>query len=161
LGEWAAVVTGATRGIGRAVARELQRLGMRLVLTGRSEGLLSGICAELGAAGPVADIKGPHVPEQLRRMALERHGRCDVVINNAGAIEVGPIDSIDIEKACAMVRVNVEAAYRVSDTFVRHFAKAGFGHLIDVSSVMGPRCARRTCAHPPAHDPARSASRLT
>jgi len=138
-GNRVAVVTGATSGIGLAVARELRQLGMRLVLTGRSAERLSRTCAELGAEMVVADIADPTVPELLLRTALERFQRCDVVINNAGTIEVGPIASIDIDKVCAMVRVNVEAAYRVAYTFIRHFAKENHGHVINMSSVMGTK----------------------
>jgi NADP-dependent 3-hydroxy acid dehydrogenase YdfG len=138
-GNRVAVVTGATSGIGLAVARELRRLGIRLVLTGRSAEGLGRACAELEAAMLVADITDPAVPELLLRAALERFGRCDVVINSAGAIEVGPIASIDIDKVCAMVRVNVEAAYRVAYTFIRHFARENSGYLINMSSVMGTK----------------------
>ena len=75
IGNRVAVVTGATSGIGLAVARELRQLGMRLVLTGRSAERLSPICTELGAEMLVADIADPAVPELLLRTALERLGR--------------------------------------------------------------------------------------
>ena len=134
-----AVVTGASSGIGLAVAKELHALGLRLVLTARSEERLSPICSELQAQALVADITDATVPQRLLATALERFGRCDVVINNAGSIEVGPIESIDVDKVCSMVRVNVEAAFRVAYTFIKHFAKQGRGHLINVSSVMGTK----------------------
>ena len=134
-----AVVTGASSGIGLAIAKELRALGFRLVLTARSAQRLSPLCSELGAEGLVADITDATVPQRLLATALERFGRCDVVINNAGAIEVGPIGSIDIDEVCSMVRVNVEAAFRVAYTFIRHFAQQGHGHLINVSSVMGTK----------------------
>lgn len=60
-------------------------------------------------------------------------------MNNAGTLEIGPIDTIDIDKVCTMVRVNVEAAYRVAYTFVRHFARQGHGHLLNMSSVPGTK----------------------
>ena len=134
-----AVVTGASSGIGLAVAKELRALGLQLVLTARAEERLRAICSDLGAQGLVADITDATVPQRLLATALERFGRCDVVINNAGSIEVGPIESIDIDKVCSMVRVNVEAAFRVAYTFIRHFAKQGRGHVINVSSVMGTK----------------------
>ena len=139
LTEQVAVVTGASSGIGLAVARELRALGLRLVLTARSDDRLNEISGELGAATLAADITGSTVPEGLLATALARYGRCDVVVNNAGAIEVGPIESIDIDKVCSMVRVNVEAAYRVAYTFIRHFVEQGFGHVINASSVMGTK----------------------
>lgn len=134
-----AVVTGASSGIGLAIARELRALGLRVLLTARSCERLGQICAEIGAEPLVADITDPQVPGRLLAEALGRFGRCDLVINNAGAIEVGPIGSIDIDRVCAMVRVNVEAAYRVAYTFIRHFAAQGSGHLINITSVMGTK----------------------
>jgi len=134
-----AVVTGASSGIGMGIAKELRSLGLQLVLTARSGERLRPICAELQAEGVVADITDAAVPQRLLATALERFGRCDVVINNAGSIEVGPIESIDVDKVCSMVRVNVEAAFRVAYTFLKQFVKQGQGHVINVSSVMGTK----------------------
>ncbi|MGC8519581.1 MAG: SDR family NAD(P)-dependent oxidoreductase [Steroidobacteraceae bacterium] len=108
--------------------RELRALGLRVLLNAPSSERLGQICAELGAEPLVADITDPLVPGRLLTEARGRFGRCDLVINNAGATEVGPIGSIDIDRVCAMVRVNVEAAYRVAYTFIRHFVAQGSGH---------------------------------
>jgi NADP-dependent 3-hydroxy acid dehydrogenase YdfG len=54
-------------------------------------------------------------------------------------IEAGSIDSINIDKVCEMVRVNVEAAFRVAYTFLRHFVRQGHGHLLNMSSVLGTK----------------------
>jgi NADP-dependent 3-hydroxy acid dehydrogenase YdfG len=134
-----AVVTGASSGIGLATARELRSQGMQLVLTARSEDRLAPVRGELQAAGVAGDITEPGLPAKLLDLALSAHGSCDVVLNNAGIIEVGSIDTIDIDKACEMVRVNVESAYRVAYTFVRHFVQQGCGHLINMSSVLGTK----------------------
>lgn len=134
-----AVVTGATSGIGRALAVKLGAHGMRLVLHGRSPERTAAVARELDAAFVVGDLVEPSTAERLLQAATERYGRCDVAVNNAGIIEVGPIESIDIAKVCAMVRVNVEAAFRVAYTFVRHFKARGRGDLINISSVMGTK----------------------
>lgn len=83
----ATVVTGASSGIGLAVARELHSLGLKLVLSARSEDRLGRISDRLAAAAVAADITEATVPDRLLAIALERYGRCAVVINNAGAIE--------------------------------------------------------------------------
>jgi NADP-dependent 3-hydroxy acid dehydrogenase YdfG len=135
--EKVAMVTAASSGIGLAIARELRSLGFRLVLTARREERLSRICAELQATALTGDVTDSALPQRPLDLALSTYGRFDVIVNNAGVIEVGPIASVDIEKICEMVQVNVEPAYRMAYTFVRHFLKQGHGHLINMSSVLG------------------------
>lgn len=134
-----AVITGASSGIGLAVARELHSHGMNLILSSRSESRLSSIKNELQATIVAGDITDRNLPKKLLDLADSMFGRCDVVLNNAGIIEVGPIDSVDIDKICEMVRVNIEAAYRVAYTFIRYFMAQGNGHLINMSSVLGTK----------------------
>ena len=136
--EHVAVVTGASSGIGAATARELSRAGMMLVLTARRRDTIANIAEELGRAVAIAgDILEPTLPQALIDEAIRRFGRCDVVLNNAGVMLTGDIETIDIEAVCHMVRVNVEAAYRVAYTALRHFKKVGAGHLVNTSSVLG------------------------
>jgi NADP-dependent 3-hydroxy acid dehydrogenase YdfG len=134
-----AVITGASSGIGLAVARGLHACGVQLVLTARRTERLASIAAELSSQAVVGDLTDPTMPAELLRVALARFGRCDVLVSNAGIIEVGPIESIDVERVCAMVRVNVEAAFRIAYTFLRHFRQQGSGHLVNISSVMGTK----------------------
>jgi len=135
-----AIVTGATSGIGRAVAINLHQAGMKLVLTGRRTNRLNELSETLGqAAYLVGDIVEPDVPKQLIRTAQSHFNRCDVIINNAGMIEVGEVPDIDIEKVCAMVRLNTEAAFRVIFTSCKYFLDNGGGHIINTSSVLGSR----------------------
>jgi NADP-dependent 3-hydroxy acid dehydrogenase YdfG len=134
-----AVITGASSGIGTAVARDLAEAGVRLVLTARSSERLSALAAELAAIPVAGDITDPHLPSHLLDRAVAAYGRCDIALNNAGCIEVGDIASVDIDKICSMVRVNVEAAYRVAYVFARHFVSRNEGRLINMSSVLGTK----------------------
>jgi len=134
-----AVVTGATSGIGEAVARAFCRENINLVIHGRDRKKLATIAGETDAEPVAGDITGPGMASKLRDAALDRYGRCDIVVNNAGLIETGTVEDIDIEKVCEMVRVNVEAAYRVAYTFVRHFKQQNSGYLVNISSVMGTK----------------------
>lgn len=135
-----AIITGATSGIGEALARALAARGMRLVLTGRREDRLAQVKAELAAVRVVAgDITDPHLPQELVDAALDTFGRLDVACNNAGLLEFGPIDTIDLDRMARMVRVNVEAAYRVAYTVMRHFKAQNRGHLVNTSSIAGTK----------------------
>ncbi len=135
-----AVLTGATGGIGRAIATTLSAAGWQLVLHGRSQEKLRALAAQCPSAVTMAaDIADPAVPAQLLSTALQHFGRCDLCINNAGILETGPIPTIDIDRVCHMVRINVEAAFRVAYTFVRHFTEQDSGHLVNISSVLGTK----------------------
>ncbi|MDQ3812870.1 MAG: SDR family oxidoreductase [Armatimonadota bacterium] len=135
-----AIITGASSGIGAAVARDLHAAGMKLVITARREERLLRLAGEhddiLCVAGDIAD---PELPANLVATAVDAFGRCDVVFNNAGILEVASLDKIDIERVCAMVRINVEAAFRMAYVAVQHFRSAGRGHLINTSSVLGTK----------------------
>lgn len=136
-----AAITGATGGIGRAVAKALSEAGWSLVLSARSATKLNALAAELGGQVVVVpgDIQDAAVPTAILSAAVETFGRCDMCCNNAGILEVGPIETIDIERVCEMVRVNVESAFRVTYVFLRHFLGEKTGHLINISSVLGKK----------------------
>lgn len=140
LQEKVAVVTGASSGIGAAVARELVGAGMKVVVSGRRGDRLNALCEELvEAVCYTGDITDPETPRQLINKAVTAFGACDVVFNNAGILETGPIDKVDIDRIAQMVRVNVEAAYRMAYTAIRYFVSNGHGHLINTSSVLGTK----------------------
>ncbi len=135
-----AIVTGASSGIGSAVARELSAAGMRLLLTARRRDRLEQLAAELGESRVLAaDVTDPALPDALLGAAVDAFGGCGVLVNNAGILEIGAVDSIDLDRMCRMVRVNVEAAFRLAYSAVRHFRQAGSGHLVNVSSVLGTK----------------------
>ncbi len=135
-----AIITGASSGIGEATARALAAEGMRLVLTARRADALEALARDLPSAISVpGDITDPELPATLISSALEAFGRCDVVFNNAGVMEVGTVESADVERICRMVRVNVEAAYRMAYVALRQFRRQGSGYLINVSSILGTK----------------------
>ncbi|HTB97854.1 MAG TPA: SDR family oxidoreductase [Terracidiphilus sp.] len=136
-----AVITGATGGIGSAIARSLSRAGYSLVLNAPSnEGLVSLATRLPGPSEIVAgNLRVESMPQTLLDAAMESFGRCDVCFNNGGLLEAGTIETIDIERICNMVRVNVEGAFRIAYTFLQHFVQQGFGHLVNTSSVLGPK----------------------
>jgi NADP-dependent 3-hydroxy acid dehydrogenase YdfG len=134
------VITGASSGIGEAVARELIGAGMKAVLTGRRTDRLQALTQELvGSVCLSCEITDPQTPMRLIDMAVDAFGSCDVVFNNAGILETGPIDKIDIDRVCEMVRINVEATFRLAYVAMKYFVSNGSGHLVNTSSVLGTK----------------------
>jgi NAD(P)-dependent dehydrogenase (short-subunit alcohol dehydrogenase family) len=102
LSEKIAIVTGASRGIGRAIALRLAREGAKVVLTARDQGLLESAAAEIQAAGASAvslalDLREPAAPAQLAQFAQSHFGGIDIVVNNAGATKRGDFLSLTDE----------------------------------------------------------------
>jgi len=144
-----AVITGASSGIGEGVAQVLADAGMRLVLTARREAVLQKLADQLQTDTAIApgDIAEASLPQTLIDTAVQQFGSCDVVFNNAGIMIVGSAAEIDLEAACHMVRVNVEAAYRLALTAMRHLVKQGGGYLINTSSILGTKVRQTTGAY--------------
>jgi NADP-dependent 3-hydroxy acid dehydrogenase YdfG len=144
-----AVITGASSGIGEGAARELADAGMKLVLTARRKKLLDKITAQLDTeiAVVAGDITDESLPQKLIDTAVEKFGSCDVVFNNAGIMIVGKAEEIDLEAVCRMVRINVEAVYRLAIIAMRHLIKQGGGYLINTSSILGLKVRQTTGAY--------------
>jgi len=136
-----AVITGATSGIGAEVAVALSAVGYRLVLSGRRTARLESLAAQTSTPTVIvtSDVREESTAETLLATALENFGRCDVCLNNSGVLEIGPIESVDIDRVCDMVRINVEAAFRVAYVFLKHFVQQKSGHLVNTSSVLGKK----------------------
>ena len=108
-----ALVTGGGTGIGRAVARELARTGARVAICGRREEPLTAVQEELGDAcvAVQADVREPAEVEALVERTLERFGRIDVLVNNAGGQFLAPAEEISLKGWRAVHRLAVDAAW--------------------------------------------------
>jgi NADP-dependent 3-hydroxy acid dehydrogenase YdfG len=144
-----AVITGASSGIGEGTARELARAGMKLVLTARRKEMLDKIASQLDTEVAVVagDIADESLPQTLIDTAVKKFGSCDLVFNNAGIMIVGSAVDIDIEDVTRMVRINVEAVYRLAILAMRHMVKQGGGYLINTSSILGTKVRQTTGAY--------------
>jgi NADP-dependent 3-hydroxy acid dehydrogenase YdfG len=135
-----AIITGASSGIGWAVAKDLDAAGMKLVLSARRGGRLETLAGSLTSAIAVpGDIGDAGLAQELIDAAVEAHGRLDVVFSNAGIMDTTPIEGADIDRLCANVRINLEAAVRMAYTALAVFKAQGSGHLITTSSILGTK----------------------
>lgn len=134
-----AVVTGASRGIGRAIVKRLAGEGMRVVAVARSREALESLARELpGSVIPAAaDIRDPEAVNGVRDLALERLGRVDILVNNAGLAHFGLIEDISPEQWDEMFDVNLKGAYLFCRAFVPHMKERRSGHIINIASVAG------------------------
>lgn len=132
-----AVITGASSGIGEAIAHDLSAAGCSLVLTARRSERLNALCSALpGPSVPLsAGIDDPATAQALLEMALQTYGRADILINNAGMLVSGSLDTIDLDGLLQMTRTNYDAVVRTSYVFARAFKQQASGSIINVSSV--------------------------
>jgi serine 3-dehydrogenase len=132
-----AVVTGASSGIGAAIVRALSEAGANVVITARRRGRLEELAASLPRSPVIldADISAPDTPGRLLSLARQHFGRVDVLVNNAGILAVGTIDTIDVDALAQMTRVNFDAVVRASYLFARVFKSQGSGAIVNVSSI--------------------------
>src|SRR3954469_4507910 len=133
------VITGASGGIGAALARELGKAGHRLVLAARRREELEAVAREAAedAIAVPTDVTQREEVERLRDRALEARGRIDVWVNNAGrgiSKRVMELTDADFDE---MMAVNVKSALYGMQAVVPHFQQRGSGHLINVSSFLG------------------------
>ena len=137
----AVLITGASSGIGAALARELASEGARLVLMARRRERLDALCTELAAAGARAVT---HVGDVTKRadldaavaLAVERYGRLDVAIANAGFGVVGPLAKLGVEDYRRQFETNVFAAIETSKACLAELVKTR-GRLVLIGSVAG------------------------
>jgi NAD(P)-dependent dehydrogenase (short-subunit alcohol dehydrogenase family) len=144
-----AVVTGAGRGIGRAHARLLAARGAGVVVndlggsmggTGADDGPASGAAAEIVAAGGVAvpdtsDVATPEGAQALVDAAVERFGRIDVLVNNAGIIRWAGFPEADQDNLDRHLAVHVGGSFNTARAAWPHMAEAGYGRIVMTTSA--------------------------
>jgi NAD(P)-dependent dehydrogenase (short-subunit alcohol dehydrogenase family) len=133
-----AIVTGASAGLGERFARVLHGAGAAVVLAARRVDRLEALAAELDGALPVAcDVAEDDDVDRLVDVALERHGRIDVLVNNAGV--GGPQPTLDepAEVFRRTVAVNLTGAFLMCQRVGRHMIEQGSGSIVNVVSMLG------------------------
>ncbi|HEX8297913.1 MAG TPA: SDR family NAD(P)-dependent oxidoreductase [Rubricoccaceae bacterium] len=134
-----AVVTGASEGIGRAIAAALIEAGAVVHGLARSKDRLAAVAADLGDrfVSVVCDVTDAAAVRAAIDAVAERHGRLDVLVSNAGVGRFGPVDALSDEDWTAQVDTNLSGVFYGTRAAVPHMKRAGRGHIVNVASVAG------------------------
>ena len=134
-----ALVTGATGGIGGSVARALHAQGATVALSGTRKEVLEALAAELGERAFVvpADLSSKESVEALVPAAEAAMGGVDILVNNAGLTRDGLFMRMKDEDWDLVLRVNLDAAFRLSRAAIRGMMKKRWGRIVTVTSVVG------------------------
>ena len=142
------IVTGASSGIGAATARALHAAGARPVLAARRADRLAGLSDELGGALAVpTDVTDPVQVYALVAATLDRHGRVDGLVNNAGASIQGPIADIDLAEYRRIFDLNVASLIGVTQAVLPAMRQQRFGRIVNISSGTTRRVATGSGAY--------------
>jgi NAD(P)-dependent dehydrogenase (short-subunit alcohol dehydrogenase family) len=135
------IVTGASSGLGEQLARSLCAAGAVPVLAARRTERLEALRSELGAVDVVTcDVTFEEDRERLLQAVIDRHGRIDGLVNNAGMGAAGPALKTPIETFARVLDVNLTAPFALSCAAARHMRGGGGGRaIVNVASVMGVR----------------------
>jgi 3-oxoacyl-[acyl-carrier protein] reductase len=136
-----ALVTGASRGIGRAIAQRLAGQGAFVVAAARADNA-KAVAGEIAAGGGKAefatvDVSEPGSPEQLVSGTLERHGRIDILVNNAGITRDQLMLRMKRDDWDAVIATNLTAAFTLTQAALKPMIKQRGGRIICISSVVG------------------------
>jgi NADP-dependent 3-hydroxy acid dehydrogenase YdfG len=136
------VITGASSGLGEAAARHLSAQGASVVLGARRAERIEALATELAAGGGKALAVATDVThsDQVKRLvdaAVERYGRIDVMINNAGLMPLSPLERLKLDDWNRMIDVNVKGVLYGIAAALPHMIRRKSGHIVNVASVAG------------------------
>ncbi len=139
-----ALVTGASRGIGRATALALAREGAHLVVTARTQPKLEEVAQKVEALGGralavPADVSREEDVERLKEKALESFGQVDILVNNVGVAKYGSVDSLSPQDYDWMMDTNVRSSFLCTRAFLPAMLERQEGWIVFVASVAGMR----------------------
>jgi 3-oxoacyl-[acyl-carrier protein] reductase len=137
-----ALVTGASRGIGEAIARRLASEGATVLAAARSTEALERVVAEIGAAGGRAEAVALDVTDAASidaavKRALEAHGQIDVLVNNAGITEDNLVLRMSRESWDRVLTTNLTGAFLLTQAVVKPMVRRRYGRIVNVTSIVG------------------------
>jgi short-subunit dehydrogenase len=131
------LITGASRGIGEALARRFASAGARVALVARTEPAIKDLAAELDGTAHPADLSEPHEVRRLVERIEGDGGPIDVLVNNAGIEEAGRFDEQSADDVERTFRVNLLAPVELCRQVLPGMLRRGRGHVVNVSSLAG------------------------
>lgn len=138
-----AIVTGASRGIGREIALTYAKEGAKLAITARNEELLKSLAAEIKALGAVEpltfalDVKDSEKVEEMVDKILDKYGRIDILVNNAGMTRDGLMLRMSDEDWDEVLDTNLKGAFICMRSVAKPMMKQRAGRIINMASVIG------------------------
>ncbi len=137
-----AVVTGASKGLGKAIALELAREGCKVVLCARGENELEETAGEVREFGEalavVADVTSPEDVENIVEDTVGHFGNVDILVNNAGGVgNPAAFEELSDEEWMEVLELNLLSAVRLTRAFVPHMREQGWGRIINIASESG------------------------
>jgi NAD(P)-dependent dehydrogenase (short-subunit alcohol dehydrogenase family) len=138
-----ALVTGSSRGIGRAIAVSLAEAGATVAVHGRTKSddlsTTTSIVQERNrnAVELVADLEDPAAARALIDETVQQLGHLDILINNAGILDPAPALDMTLASWSSVIAVNLTAPFILSQSAARHMKERGFGRIVNISSVAG------------------------
>lgn len=138
------LITGASSGIGEATARRLAAAGHRVVLGARRTDRIAAIAEDIRSTGGSADhheldVTSLDSVQAFVRAAHERHGRVDVLVNNAGVMPLSTLDALKVDEWNRMIDVNLRGVLHGIAAVLPAMRAQGAGHIVNIASVSGHR----------------------
>jgi 3-oxoacyl-[acyl-carrier protein] reductase len=131
-----ALVTGASRGIGEAIARRLGETGAHVLCAARSADAVNKLASEIGnATGVELDITAPDVRERIGALLKERP--IDILVNNAGVTDDDLFIRMKPETWTKVLQTNLDSAFHITQEIAKKMIRARWGRIINISSVVG------------------------
>ena len=152
LSEKVAMVTGASQGIGKAICHAFGQAGAALVINARNAEKLSQAKSELAKWGvPVlmvaGDISQPETVERVFNGLNSEFGQLDVLVNNAGAFDGGPIDELSLESWDRVINTNLRGPFLCTQRAMRLMKPKGTGRIINIGSISAQRVRPRSAPY--------------
>lgn len=131
------IVTGAARGIGLEVARSFRQAGAQVVMADFDGDVLESVAAEIGGIAAQADVSKTDDAERVIQTAIERTGRIDVLVNNAGILRDRVLWKLTDDDWESVLAVHTGGTFRFTRAAIPHMREQGYGRIINVTSYTG------------------------